>query len=300
MQKIFIVDSKNSIKKVYSKEGYYVIDAHANQNVVEIDRITKTTNGILEFEAAKPDYILNAATISESTVQVNKRVTDLMLIEYYISMSLTSSMATFPEVEHTVNTVITEDTTVRINRTDVQDAHYIAYAYGDIVALTPDLGVAIAAADQSSGIVLDSFGQVIWERGVKSSKSSVTGIRIIGNTDNMTSLQACLQMLINYKNSEGGTYNRLQQSVITYLNQYLAATPVKVEGITLDETLHFIYKGKPVIGFKKTGDAVLIVGYDKTHITIIDPEGRTEKKLLQKDAATMFLEAGNMFVTYID
>jgi hypothetical protein len=300
MQKIFIVDSKNSIKKMYSKEGYYVINAHANQNVVELDRIAKTTNGILEYEVTKPDYILNTASASASTVQVNKRVTDLMLTEYYISMGLTSSMATFPEVEHTVNTVITEDTTVRINRDEVQDAYYIAYAYGDIVALTPDLGAAIVAADQASGIVLDSIGQVIWERGVKSTKSSIEGISIIGRTDNITSLQACLQMLISYKNSEGGTYNRLQQSVITYLNQYLAATPVKVDGITLDETLHFIYKGKPVIGFKKTGDAVLIVGYDKTHITVIDPVGRTEKKLLQKDAATMFLEAGNIFVTYID
>jgi hypothetical protein len=300
MQEIFIADAKNNIMKKYNKEGYYVIDAHANQNVVELDRIVKTEEGFLGYRSVEPDYILNTATEDTSQVQVSKRVTDLMLTEYYISMNLPSAMSGFPEVERTVNTIITQDTTVRINRTKVEEAQYIAYAFGEIVALTPDLGTAIVKADQSSGIVLNDLGQVIWERGVKSASNSISGISIVGRGENVSSLQACLQMLLKYKNSEGTEYKRSQQSVIDYLDENLAAIPVKAEGISLEEAVYFVYKGKPVIVFKETGDTILLVGYDKTHITVIDPISRTEKRMLLKDANSEFEKAGNIFITYID
>ena len=300
MQKVFIADAKNNIKKKYFKDGFYVIDAYANKNVVELERIAKTQEGFLGYETVEADYILNTAIKDTSQVQMSKRVTELMLTEYYISMSLPSAMSGLPEVEGTVNTIITQDTTVRINRTKAEEAQYISYAFGEIVALTPDLGTAIVKADQASGIVLNDLGQVVWERGVKSSSSSISGISIVGKGENMSSLQACLQMLLQYKNSEGGEYNRLKQSVVDYLNENLTAIPVKAEGISLEEALYFVYKRKPVIVFKETGDAVLLVGYDKTHITIIDPSSRMEKRMLIKEATTIFELAGNLFITYID
>lgn len=300
MREVFIVDSQNNIKKKYEKDGYYVYDAHANQNIVELGRIKNIQEGTLAYEIAEPDFILNTAKESASNMQLSKRVTDLMLTQYYLSMGLTTSMEKLPKVERTVNTIISEDTTVRMNRTKVQENQYIAYAFGEIVALTPELGEAILMADQNSGIVLDNLGRTVWERGVKSSSSVISGIHVIGKSETTTTLQACLNMMLQYKNSAGGTYDRLQQSVIDYLEQNLAATPMKAEGITLDEALYFIYKGKPVIAFMETKEAVLIVGYDKTYITVIDPLARTERKLTLKDAAYKFANAGNVFITYID
>lgn len=300
MKEVFIVDSQNNIKKKYEKEGYYVTNAHTKQNVVELDRIKKEQEGILGYERSTPDYILNTQKESTSNVQVSKRVTDLMLTEYYLSMGLTTSMEKFPEVESTVNTIISEDTTVRIDRTKVEKTQYIAYAFGDIVALTPNLGGAITMADQTSGIVLDSMGRTVWERGVKTSTATISGVNIVGKAENMSTLQACLKMVLQYKNSEGSRFDRLQQSVLDYFNQYLAATPVKVEGITLEEALYFIYKEKPVIAFKKSGDAVLMIGYDKMYLTVIDPAAGSERKLTLKEADLMFQDAGNVFITYIN
>lgn len=301
MSVVYIVDKNNMIQKKYQKEGYYVTDAQVNKNVIELKRIIMTQGDILSYEVVESDFILNTATENSSNIQVTKRVTDMMLTEYYISMNLSVAMSNYPKVENTQNTIITQDRTVRINRTDSEKQNFITYAFGDIKALTTDIGTAITEADHNSGIVLSSSGQVVWERGVKSKKSQITGIEVVGKGEGMTSLAACIKMLLAYRNSDAVTvYNRQEMSVIEYLQKELTATPVKAENITLDEVLYFVYKNKPVIGLKKTGEAVLITGYDSTAVVVIDPVSKSEKRIVLKEAAAMFEEAGNIFITYIE
>ena len=301
MAEVYIVDQNNVIKKKYQKEGYYITDATVKKNVIELKRIVMTPGDILSYEVVESDFILNTETQNSSHIQVTKRVTDMMLTEYYISMNLTDAMSGYPKVEHTKNTVITEDRTVRINRMNGDKLNYITYAFGEIKALTTDIGTAIRYADQHSGIVLSSSGQVVWERGVKAKKSQISGIEIVGKPDGVSSLAASIKMILAYRNSAAVTdYNRQEMSVIQYLQKELTATPVKAENITLDEALYFVYKNRPVIALKKTGEAVLITGYDSTAIVVIDPVTRSEKRIVMKEATAMFDAAGNIFITYIE
>lgn len=301
MQEIFIVNQGGENKKRYKKDGYYVVDAKVSNNVIELKRIRKIEHSILSYEWADSDYILNSAEESKSSLSISKRVTDMMLTEYYLSMGLSSGLTDYPKLEGTKNTIISEDRTVRINSGDTLEHMYLAYAFGNILASTSDIAKAIREADEASGIVLDNTGQIVWERGVKSKKSQIGGITVITKSESTTSLQACIKMLLAYRNCEAvKEYNRGQESVLEYLKKELTATPVKAESIMLDEALYFVYRGKPVISFKESGEAVLITGYDGTSITVIDPTSRSERKISLKEAVTMFEEAGNVFITYVE
>ncbi len=301
MQEVYIANSSNVIQKKYRKDDYYIIDANVSGNVVELKRLIKNQDPILGYEMVASDFILNTATQEASRIQISKRVTDMMLTEYYITMNLTTGMEDYPELSSTQNKIITEDTTVRINQAKTNENQFITYSFGNIKALTSDIGTAIKAADEYSGVVLSGNGQVVWERGVKTTKSQITGISMVGKTDGRTSLQACIRMLLAYRNTTPVTeYNRSVMSVVQYLSNEMNAVPVKAENISLEQALYFIYKGKPVIAFKKSGEAVLITGYDSTTITVADPVGATERKINMKEASTIFSEAGNIFITYID
>ncbi len=301
MQEVYIANSNNEIQKKYSKEDFYIIDAKVNDNVIELKRLIKNQDSTLGYEMVDSDFILNTATVEESRIQVTKRITDMMLTEYYITMNLATGIGDYPELLGTQNTIINEDTTVRINQAETNNNRFIAYAFGNIEAVTSDIGTAIRAADEHSGVVLSSNGQVVWERGVRTTKSQITGISVVSKTEGRTSLQACIRMLLGYRNSTPLTdYNRSEMPVVQYLSNEMNAVPVKAENISLEQALYFIYKSKPVIAFKKSGEAVLITGYDSTTITVIDPVGATERKLNLKEASTMFEEAGNIFITYIE
>ncbi|MDD5934990.1 MAG: hypothetical protein PUC65_05385, partial [Clostridiales bacterium] len=140
-----------------------------------------------------------------------------------------------------------------------------------------------------------------WERGVKSLKNQIGGISMVSKTEGRTSLQACIKMLLAYRNSSAITeYNRKEMSVVEYLSKEMNATPVKAEKISLDQVLYFIYKNKPVIALKKTGEAVLITGYDSSSIIVSDPASAVERRYGLKEASAMFEEAGNVFITYIE
>ncbi|MDD5934561.1 MAG: hypothetical protein PUC65_03195 [Clostridiales bacterium] len=301
MKEVYIVDSANKVQKKYKKDNYYIIDAQVNGNVIELKRLVKNADSILGYEMVDSDFILNTAKEDTSKIQVTKRVTDQMLTEYYISMNLTKGMTDYPELLTTQNTIITEDRTVRVNQATTLEDRFITYAFGNIEAVTPDIGTAIQAADKTSGIVLSSSGQVVWERGVKSLKNQISGISMVPKSEGRTSLQACIKMLLAYRNSSALTeYNRKEMSVVEYLSKEMNATPVKAEKISLDQVLYFIYRNKPVIALKKTGEAVLITGYDSSSIIVSDPASAVERRYSLKEASAMFEEAGNVFITYIE
>lgn len=302
MNEILIADSTGTIMKQYVPENCLVSNAYASDNVVSLDRIKRTDSSLQEFEKIDADYILNTQVHSTAKHQVTKRVTDMMMTEYYISLNEGVAMKEYPTTESTVNTVITEDTTVRINRPDLESDVYIAYAFGEIISMTKDAGTAITAADNAAGIVLNSSGRIVWERGVKDKKASIAGLTIQVKSDTMTSLQACIKMLLQLKNSDTDVtrFDVNSMDAATFLSNYLNKEPLKAEGITLDEALYFVYKNRPVIVFKQSGEAMLLTGYDSTSITVIDPAARSERKLALKDAIKEFEASGNVYITYVD
>ncbi|WP_029502909.1 hypothetical protein [Lachnoclostridium phytofermentans] len=302
MYEVLIVDSLGNVKKQYAKDGYFVTDANVENNVVELTRVEKDNSVGVGYRSTEPDYILNQFTSANSSITVTKRVTENMLTEYYLSLGRDYVMEKLPETKTTVNTIITEDTTVRVSRPEDYRPYYIAYSYGKIIEFTSDAGKAIQAADEQVGIVIDHLGKVIWQRGAKPSKMQLTEVSQVTKESGFTSLQACMRMLLLYKNADVNTssYNKNEQTAIEYLKSQMKATPVELRGITLDEVLYFVGKQRPVIAFKDMEEAVVITGYDSTSVMVLDPSSRGERRWTLKQAEETFEKAGSVYITYVE
>lgn len=302
MYEVQIVTKDGTILKRYTKEGYYITGIVVEANVVKLERVKKDASAVNGYVSQEDDYILNQATIAVNQFGITKRVTDLMLTEYYISLSAGYEMEEIPSVETTKNTIITEDTTVRINQQDDREDYYFAYSFGYVKGLFKTAGEAVAVADANVGTVINESGKVIWERGAKQTKAEIEGITSVYAENGLNSMQACLKMMLQYKSSDSKniSYQPQKQLVTEYLSQYMKAIPLNLTGSTLEEVLYYVSKGIPVIGLKESGRAVMIIGYDSSNIKIFDPVTRVTAQYAIKVAAAMFEDAGNVFYSYID
>lgn len=281
-----IVDFNGSRLKNYEKDGYYVVDAEVEDNVVRLERVVRGAADGRFYQVAEPDYILNQMAGKSKAILLSKRVTELMKTEYYLSLPENMQITEIPRTAGTENVVIKENTTVRINMPEYFGNYYLTYAYGSIVQMTRKPGEAIAMADEATGSVIGSDGAVIWSRGVKAASAELRDIAPVTSQSAGNSLMACVRMLFNYFNVEADTaqYRVEDGLLVDWVAQYLHSHVMKLSGITLDEALYYVHMKNPVIAVNEKGEAILVTGYDKTSVNVIRPEGGRKVRLSLREA----------------
>ena len=63
--------------------------------------------------------------------------------------------------------------------------------------------------------------------------------------------------------------------------------------------LYFVSGKKPVVGMKDAYNAVVIVSYTTTSVTIYDPSTGKYSTISHSAADSMFSSAGNIFFSYV-
>ena len=66
-------------------------------------------------------------------------------------------------------------------------------------------------------------------------------------------------------------------------------------GISLDAALYYVSRDVPVLATLKTGEAVLITGYNENQVVIFQPSTGKLYKRGMSDATKWFEESGNCF-----
>ena len=288
-------------KKSYQKEGYYVADAEITTNSIRLLRVEKNSHGI--YEEAEDDYILNSMEVKKRPVTLDKRITEMMLAEYYIDLPSTYAMKEIPIPEEVPYTLISEDTTVRISALENEAEEYMVYSFGSIVSIGESAAVAVQLADRANvvGTVTNEDGIVIWERGVKYASSYLK--ELAGNStknSGLTSRQEAVRMMAAYLNSESdvtgfGDGHRVKE----FLEKETGHRMISLTGVTLDEVLYFVFRGAPVYAMKGRTEAVLITGYNASSVTLYEPSTGKYKIYSLREAEEMFEDAGNIFLSYI-
>lgn len=300
MYEIDIADKDLNLLKEYKKPGYYITGVTVQDNIISLDRKTKEIqDGKISYKGAFADSILNQVTEKKEAIRLTKRVTKKTLTEYYISFPAGFTMAVLPKLSSTVNTIITRDTTLRLDEKSDGQRRYTVYAVGDIKGIFYSAGEAINLADTWFGCVIDNKQQTIWERGIKNTASEIDGISPIYTDSATNSVTAAAKMIINYHN--GTTkFDNTEKNASAYqlLKKNLGDSVLNLTGCSLDEVLYYVSNKIPILAMKDSDDAVLITGYDAYNITVIDPKLHTVKKIGMNDAMESFLSAGNIFVGY--
>ncbi len=302
MYQINIADSNLDILKEYSKDGYYVTRAEVNNNIINLERMVKQKqNGEIDYRLAEPDSIINQTIEQTDAVSLTARVTQKTLTELYISLTSGYKMEKMPSVSETINTIITKDTTLRLEERKYLPERFVVYARGGVEGIYDNAGDAINRADEYVGSVVNNKQIVLWERGSKSAESTLVGITPIYESASTNSVMACAKMMLNYykKNPNYASSVKDVNSAYEMLNQGMGDSLLNLTGCTLDEVLYYISKKRPVLAMKDSDNAVLIISYDAYNITVIDPSSFTTKKIGLNDGMKLFQSAGNIFLSYI-
>lgn len=302
LHKIEIASSRGEVLKSYHKKNYFITEATVEDNIVELDRVKKVEEGgKTSYEKASSDYIINNSMNATRTLELITKLSEDALHELYIGLPSQEMSKQF-NVSKTVNTIITEDTTLILKEDEKETTRYYVYAIGGIEASFQKVSDAIVFADQWFGVVINNQMQMIWERGGKQTRSEINNITPVYLNGNIDSIGACLDMILTYHNINISNEKLTNQTESAYdiLNQNLNKTVLNLTGCTLDEVLYYVSNQHPVIAMKDKNEAVLIISYDEFNITVIDPAHGKIRKIGHKDATELFNKAGNVFISYIN
>lgn len=296
------VDRK--VLKKYKRNNYYVTGILVKDNIVELHRIKKTDeNGTTTFVTAADDQIMNKEETKVSVIGVTKDTTKQAFAEYYMTLPSGYVMKKLPKVINAVHTVITEDPTVRLTDTVKKQVYYYPYITGGIEGVYENAADAIAVARDKIGVVLDSNQQLVWERGVQADANTIsTFTNMSWAPSSANTITACLKLILDY---QGITVNDKQlsggnSSAYYLLKSYSRYTPVRLTGAALEDVLYYVSKGRPVMAMTDSHHAVVIYGYDAYNIMVIDPAKGVAEKIGKQDGSTLFGNAGNVFLSYLE
>lgn len=298
MYQVHICTADGQIKKVYSKDGYYVSDVETSGNVICLERLVRNADG--NYEAAESEYILSQDKAVTGKISLAKRVTERLLTEYYITFPSDFVMEEIPKKVSVLYTVADEDTTLRINEMETGEEAYYTYYYGMIDGIYETAGEAIKAADEKVGTVINEEGKIVWERGVKGSTASVPNMTGVKAGDGIGSVQAAVKMMLLAKGITADVSGEeVEKPLREVIERYTKSRTAVLTGAGLDQVLYFVWKGQPVLAMKPSGDAVVITSYTAKEVTYYDPARGRSVTAGKAEAEALFHEGGDIYISFL-
>ena len=74
---------------------------------------------------------------------------------------------------------------------------------------------------------------------------------------------------------------------------------IRLSNFRLDAALYYVNKDIPVLAALEGDKAVLVIGFNEYNVVLMDPEAGAIYKMGLNDAAKLFQDNGNSFVTYV-
>ncbi len=304
LERMEIASVDKKVLKSYSKPDFYISGLEVKDNIIELRRVQKVTeNERTAYTLAPSDYIMNQVKTEAKASQVTSRVTDQALTEYYLTLPRGFVMGAIPKVQGTVNTVIEEDPTVRLPISTEQQICYYPYVSGEIEAAYDNAADAISVARDHVGVVLNNNQQIVWERGVKSAAYTIDAFQnMTWSATQDKTVETCIQLMLAHQKVDTAIsqLSVKQSSAYDVLKQYSNSTPLRLTGISLEDAMYYVSKGRPVLAMTGISDAVLIYGYDAFNIVVINPKNSKAIKVGIQDSAQMFEDAGNVFISFLE
>lgn len=312
MSKIEIATTEREVLKSYDKSGFYITDIEVKDNTIVLYRATKQNiEGRTVFIPIDNDYIMNQSVEDTPYLNVVFRITEDALTEFYLSLPSGFDMNKIPDKLYTVNTVISEDPTLRLQKNrhyfidnEVNSAKhnlYYTYILGELEGAYNKAAEAITVADKGAGVVLSNLNKTVWERGVKANRNVISKFEEMSISSSQNTIESCIVLIGRYigKNIGDESFDLGKSSIYEILMNHLSLDPVSLTGVSLDQALYYVSEGRPIIAMTGYNDAVLIYGYDAYNILVVDPkQGKTVKMGIQ-DSTQLFEKAGNIFISYL-
>lgn len=299
MYKLIISDSKGKTLKEYQDEVYSILDIEVKGNIITVKRgRIRRENNTPYIVPDKDDNILSNIDIANNNIKTVRKNSEIANKEWYIRVSSLSSNSEKYQYYESRNTVVTKDTTLRIDKDIEYPGKYIVYALGDVMGIYKDAGRAISEANKYVGLAFTSNQDLLWERGKTKSTNQITNLELSEKLATKDSFKASAITLIDHKYNNVTIPNNMNGYEL--LVEYFGDSYVNLTGAKLEEVLYFVSENRPVIARNGLNNYVVIVGYTNSNLTIFDPIGRRQRTISREEADRGFEELGNIFISYSD
>ncbi|MCR5587890.1 MAG: hypothetical protein K6F77_10230 [Lachnospiraceae bacterium] len=293
--KTIIADCSGKILKKYSTKNHFVDSVETNGNVVTVHRLKRKPSG--KYKKASDDTILSQNPENTSGFYIDDSTEDEYLKTTYIHVPTSAKVKSEPKYSKTDKILIDENTTFRITDEN-ENTYYYTYTHGNISERNSSPAKAILSADEGMGVVLNSKGELIWERAGQFLSKKLSGISDSPATSKISSAKSCCYLLLKAAQVTVKPKELEGKNVLTILSDYLP-TAVNLSGCNVKETLYFISNERPVIAKIGNDHYVVLKEYTETTITWYDPESDSDKTASLDSAYDLFKEQGNVFVSFI-
>jgi len=295
MYKVTITDTTGASLKEYQQEGVYITSVSTSGGYVTLNRATGSGGN---FTAITTDYITsNAGSASEmASVGTYSDATLLKCVRIKLASTIQNTSPGRSEPEYLLST-----DPVKLNLEAAgSTTRYYTYGFGKLQGIYDTAGAAITAADSVSGVVIDSRGSYVWERGNRDLTYSVSGLEPRTTAEDGSDMSACAKMiLIKEGAATDGVSGSLSGTDITdVLSKALNRDILNLSGVTVEQLCYVVDQNTPVIAVT-SGGAVLLTGYDKTSVTYTDPATGGSVTVKLADATTLFAAGGSYFIGYV-
>ncbi len=301
MDYIYIQNFNGEILKKYHNDGIYVIDVEFKDKMIKLERaIIDSTDG--SFFKTGDDQIINSQDKEHGKNEYKSVATDEMETTWQTILK-TNTNNENPKLLTPREVIYEGSRNYTLNVKDIRNRYYV-YKNAEVDSIYTNVSDAVYRANEINGVVVNKSCTYAWKFDGRQANALVeipeydkAELEIPGNT----TVSVCLNMLFKTAGIYSDARELLNNNapVATVITEKLENVEgIELDGCTLDAALYYVSEGAPVIGMVNDGQAVLVVGYDGTNVSLFDPMVGEVKKMNIKDARNMFSNYGNQFVTY--
>lgn len=271
MYRVCIRNQQGELVKDYSIDGVYVMSIKQEDDLIILDR-AENQDGV--WKSISEDRFIHYMPDTENVVDIKLTVDNRKGTEVKLAFSMTG------EVSNLLTMDARYSDSDNIQRLEIEelkysDDNYYVYSEGGLKSIYKSINSAIAAADDSKGVVLNSRQQYVWERGnvqtsIKLDPASIPQGILSANTDDSSIADAV-----------GADYEVWDLS-----------------GCSLDSICYQISNGYAVVGKWSDGSSRIILGYDQYNVWFYDASSGGLYAVATEDAQPQFEASGNIFISY--
>lgn len=274
MHQILIEDKDGNQVKEYSVDGIWTYEIDIQEGLIELRRMTRTETGFVEIAT---DNIMNNQNEDENAVV--SRVTGTSRRGTIVTLVMPNVITNKEPLVLSCKMLDKEgDHQVIIdNQKQIDSPMYYVYAKGKLQGEYSEPADAVLAADDQVGVVVNSRQQYIWERGNSQTENDL-------NNEDIPAI------FLSGTMDEG-----LLQEGLGNTGDVMNLT-----GCTLEEILYQLSKDRAVIARQPDGSVAVIVGYDRYNTLLYNFETGEHYYYGINDSTNLFLEGGNVFISYVE
>ena len=238
MFRLLIMDSNYEYVKKYEMDDIRVISANVSDNKIIVNRIKINSDG--EFEPIADDQLMSKSVAADELVYTKYVATEKRQKEKYIMLAVSAVSPSSTKLFIPFEINFDEEAKLFMNDTIKTQISYRAYGMGELCYIGENLAKAIACANKWAGVVVNSKGDICWDRYKPASAKVAVELR-----------------------------RREDENLVKY--EYDYENTFEIIGATLEESLYYIGEGF-VLKIKTADGYVLVNEYDKNNVSTISLE----------------------------